>query len=197
MFFFFWYQPVDLNAQSRLHFSMTTGYEITHGYAPGYDITVLYNNRWGIRYMMIPDVQLSEKTEIQSGNDSVSAISIKGNLEIPMILRTIDYRTFNRKSAIPFDFVTAYTGVGYSNLSPRLTERKYSINGSSLTLTQTEKNVDIPVTCLVMGFYVGERFLVLDGKLLYFRGESDQSQTGGRRFSFDHWLIQISGGIFF
>ncbi|MFH2129130.1 MAG: hypothetical protein ABIK68_02050, partial [bacterium] len=91
----------------------------------------------------------------------------------------------------------AYTGVGYNNLTPRLTERKYSINGSRLTLTQTEKSIDIPVTCLVMGFYVGERFVVLDGKLLYFRGESDQSQTGGRSFSFDHWLIQISGGIFF
>ncbi|MBT3225791.1 MAG: hypothetical protein HN580_02540 [Deltaproteobacteria bacterium] len=195
--FFCLFHPFVLIAQSRFHFSVTTGYEITQGYAPGYDFTLLYNNGWGIRYTTIPGVKISEDTEIQENSDSVSAYKLKGNLEFPILLRTIDYRSFKEQSAIPFDFLTAYTGFGYNDITAELTEEEYTINSSELIQSVTKKNINVPTTFLVMGFYGGERFIVIDGKLIYFRGEANSNRTGGKQFYFDHWLIQISAGIGF
>lgn len=189
--------PFTLGAQSLFHFSATTGYEITQDYAPGYDFTVLYNNRWGVRYSIIPDVKLSEKTDLVNRSDSVSTYDLKGNLEFPTFLRTIDYKAFNKQNAIPFDFLTAYVGIGYSNVTAELTENRYTVNTSMLTQNSSKTDVDAPTTFLVFGFYGGERFVVIDGKLLYFRGSVDPDGTEGRKIEFDHWLMQISVGIGF
>jgi len=189
--------PFTLGAQSKFHFSATTGYEVTQGYAPGFDFTLLYNNRWGIRYSIIPGVQMSEKAEVSSGTDFVSTHNLKGNLEFPMLLRTIDYRSFGKQNAIPFDFLTAYSGIGYSIFTAELIENRYKINDNSLIQTVSKRNIDVPTSFFVFGIYGGERFIVIDGKLLYFRGIADQKQTGSNYFEFDHWLIQISAGIGF
>ncbi len=188
---------MKLTAQSRFHVSLTTSYEVTQGYSPGYDITLLYNNLWGVRYSIIPSVQLTEVTEIQQQSDSISAYSVKGDLEIPMLLRTIDYRALGRKSTISIDFITAYVGIGYTETSSELTEKRYQVNGTKLEPVLSKTNVDVPLTAVVMGLYMGEKFIVIDSKLLYIRGEIDSAQTTGERFSFDHWLIQLSAGVFF
>jgi hypothetical protein len=196
LFFYLWH-PFSLTAQSRFHFSVTTGFEITRGYMPGYDLTILYNNSWGMRYTIITDVEFSEGTAIEKFSDSVSAYNLRGDLQFPILLRTIDYRSFNKQSMIPFDFLTAYTGIGYQDIAATLTTRSYTINSNELTHTLIETNVNVPTTGLVFGFYGGEKFVVIDGKLIYFKGETEQKLPSGRRLSFDHWLIQISVGIGF
>lgn len=189
--------PINLFAQSQLHISLTTGYEITQGYSPGYDLTLLYNNLWGVRYSIIPDVQLTEKIEIKRKNDSLSTYRVEGDLEIPMLLRTIDYRAFNKQNAIAVDFITAYVGIGYREIKTKLKEKIYSANGATMTVSHSETDVDAPVMAVVMGLYMGEKFVVIDSKLLYLRGEIDSAETAGERFTFDHWLIQLSAGVFF
>jgi len=196
LFFCLWH-PFSLTAQSRFHFSVTTGYEITRGYLPGYDLTILYNNSWGVRYTIITDVELSEGTVIENFSDSVSAYKLKADLQFPLLLRTIDYRSFNKQSVIPFDFLTAYAGIGYQDITAKLTTRNYTINSNELAQTVSETNINVPTACLVFGFYGGEKFVVIDGKLIYFRGEVEQNLPSGRQLNFDHWLIQISAGIGF
>ena len=197
LLFFYLLNPFNLIAQSRFHFSMTAGYEITRGYQPGFDFTLLYNNSWGIRYMIIPDVEISEGTEIELFPDSVSAYDLTGDLAFPILLRTIDYRSFDKQNAIPFDFLTAYAGIGYRDINAELTTHNYSINSNQLAQNVIKTNVDVPITCFVFGFYGGERFIVIDSKLIYFKGAVNPDQFRGKHINFDHWLIQISGGIGF
>ncbi len=189
--------PLNSIAQSRFHFSMTTGYEITRGYLPGYDFTFFYNNGWGVRYTIIPDVEFSERTEFESFPNSVSAYDLTGDLALPILLRTIDYRSFNKQSAIPFDFLTAYAGIGYQDINAELSTHNYTINSNQLAQSVAKTNVDVPVTLFVFGFYGGEKFLVIDSKLIFFKGAVNLDQFSGKQINFDHWLLQISAGIGF
>lgn len=184
-------------ARSPLHISLTTGYEITQGYAPGFDLTLLYNNLWGIRYSTIPDVQLTEKTEIHQQVDTVTAYSVKGDLSFPMFIRTVDFRAFGADSGSAVDFITAYAGVGYGEINAELQSHQYRINGAVIQKTRTRSSVDVPLTALALGLYMGERFVVVDGKLLYLRGDIDSGNTDVSLSSYDHWLIQISAGFYF
>lgn len=185
------------SAQSRFHISLTAGYEMTNGYAPGYDLTILYQGLWGARYMILPDVELTEDTELIQGSDSIAAVSVEGDLEIPMVLKTIDYRSFGDGNAIGLDFITAYVGLGYNQIKADLIQKQYTSSGGTFSLKESRMSVNVPVSALVMGLYMGERFVALDGKLLYIRGDIESGDSVAGKMPFDHWLIQLSAGIFF
>lgn len=182
---------------SRFHFSVTAGYEVTHGYAPGYDVTILYNNRWGIRYVTIPDVLLVENTDIIESDGSFYACTAESDLKLPMILRTIDFRSTGNSGSIPLDFVTAYAGVGYGELISELTVKQYTASGSDIVINRSELTEKSPTTVMAMGLYFGERFIVVDGKVLYFQGYFDLDQPKPKQVHFNHWLMQVSIGVFF
>ncbi len=190
-------QGLEAQALSRFHFSVTAGYEVMHGYAPGYDFTILYNSQWGVRYVTIPEVHLVENTEIIESGGSFFTCTAEGDLKLPMILRTIDFRSFGNSDSIPLDFVTAYAGVGYGDVSSELTVKRYTASGSDIVVSRSKLIEKSPTTAVVIGLYFGERFIVVDGKVLYFRGYFDLDQPEQKQVHFDHWLMQLSIGVFF
>lgn len=179
------------------HISLTAGYEITESYSPGYDLTVLYNKGWGFRYVTMPDVKLTEGTTTQRSSNAVWAFHANSDLAFPMILRTIDYRSRTDENAVALDFITAYVGVGSGTVDAEISGRHYLSIGSQLAVSNFDISSTANLNAVAMGLYMGEKFIVLDGKLLYLRGKLRSDELLDNDLTFDHCLIQMSAGVFF
>ncbi|MCP4751543.1 MAG: hypothetical protein GY866_11665 [Proteobacteria bacterium] len=188
-----------LMAQSAFHFSATVGYEMTEGFVPAYDITVLYNQIWGLRYTEIPDMEFDDGKELRTTDEFLSVFDVEGDYKMPMVIRTIDYRAYQGKKTVPFGFLTAYVGAGYNELKLSLKRRQFRIDIDSEKLlgdVLVEK-VKTPVYSMAFGFYGGESFVVLDTRVLYFKGKTEPAETSDYSVDFDHWMILVSIGIGF
>ncbi len=186
-----------LFAYPPLHASVVLNYEITKGYAPGYDLTLFYNQSYGLRMSVIPNVVFKKRAEIYAKNGSLSTFRIEGDFESPMLLRTIDYRSYQGKKTTPFDFLTAYVGFGFNEMKARLEQQSFIARSDMFVESDAEHEVGVSVYSFAFGFYGAEKFITLDTRLLYLRGESDIEDVLDEETSFDHWLIQFAVGIGF
>ena len=190
-------QESALWAQSSHLVTATVGFEITEQYWPVYEVTYIYGRSWGIRYSNIADFDFEEDTEIVLDSGSVSSYSISGDYEMPSVVYIIENKEFPDQNDGPFNFLTAYITAGYHDTDIELKETKYSaIDGKIATEIRTQ-NAKIPVYAFSFGFLGGEKFVVLDTKIIYLRGRLDDSEVLDRKMKFDHWLAVFSLGFGF
>lgn len=182
-------------AQSPLHTSVMLNYDLLEQKGPGYDLTLLYKGIWGVRYTLIEDLTFLDAVE--GSNESVNSYTFQGDLMLPMVIKTIDYKSFAPSSSKIFDFLTAYVGFGYNNLDLELTLNQYTARESSLEKTTVQELVKSSVSAVVFGIYGGERFLVIDTRLLYVKGKTDTSESLDDRYEHDNIMLLISLGFGF
>lgn len=181
-------------AVSNFHFSTMVNYELTEEYWPGWDLTLLYNNQWGVRYTNISDVLFLESKK--ETNDSLDNIELAGELRLPMILRTMDYNTFEGGNKTVFDFITAYMAFGYNSYDIDETHKVYSALAGNLVKDTIKDSLNTEVMATAIGIYGGERFLVIDTRILYYRGETKKSNVSGDKYTFNDWMLVIRLAIF-
>jgi hypothetical protein len=185
--------PALLQALQPIHLSATAGYDLFNQYWPCYDITLLINNRWGIRYSEVTDVTFL--TTLEEGQ-SVKHNEVRGDIQLPILIKTLDYTSFPEDGGKVFDFLTAYWGLGYNKFELTVVQREYHASSNSLGRVSREETVYSPVTALTFGLYGGDSFLVVDFRLLYLRGSIDSSDLADKT-EFDKWLMLFSLGIAF
>jgi len=186
-----------LTAQTKINLSATMNYELINGYFPGYDLTLLINKSWGIRMTSLPDFIFLETGKPITNTSSVIINEIQGDLNFAMALKLIDYLSYQNNASIPFDYLTAYIGMGYNRVNPKLTQRKFFIQNSIINEQRNYETVEIPVTALSFGFYGGQSFLVIDGRIMYLKGKTEDSQFLESKYELDQWLFLLSIGIGF
>ncbi len=186
-----------LIAQTGIHASVSINYELTEGYWPGYDFTLIYGRLIGLRMTIIPDFMFSEDTEIVFKDNTLSSFECKGDLKMPMVLKTLDYRSLQGAGKVAFDFLTAYIGIGYNELETEITKKVYSTETNNLHETTIQETVKTPVYSTAFGMYGGEKFLFIDTRLMYIKGESKKGDVINEQVSFDRWMVMFSIGIGF
>lgn len=183
--------PNLAGAQQPIHFSAAIGYDFFNQYWPCYDITLLVNNSWGLRYSEVSDITFISTINV---DQTINQIDIKGDIQLPYFLKTLDFTSFREGTNQVFDFLTAYWGLGYNNLELTVIQREYAANSNSIQKTKREDTVSTSVTALTFGLYGGDRFLVIDFRLVYFKGTIPSSELIDKQ-EFDKWMLSVSFGI--
>lgn len=187
----------QLLAQSSYHFSAMASYELTQGYYPGYDFTAILNRRWGLRYTVIPNLSFEEGSRIINKGKSLISYQLQGDFKTPMIFRAIDYKSFQNRRSGPFDFLTAYLAAGYNKITVKLKQQQFLPVENVLRQRDFAEDINFPVYSLALGLYGGEKFVVIDSRVLYFRGILQPSSLFDQTTNIDHWLILFSLGFGF
>jgi len=186
-----------LSAQQILHSSFMINVETLEQYKPGYDITLIFSERWGIRYTAIPDVKFKKEEGISQENQELTSFRIDGDFKTYMLFQTLDFKNFDPTDKGPLDFVTAYWGGGYNKIPTKIRKKTYTISNGGFVTSKSEEEYQLPVESLVFGFYAQERFVVIDARLLYIKGVVKDSELLNTKIDFDQFLIQFGVGIGF
>lgn len=195
---FFFFHPFEkLVAQQILHSSFMVNIEMLEQYKTGYDLTLIFTERWGIRYTHIPDVKFKKEEGITHENQEVSSFQVDGDFKTYMLLQTLDFKNFDPTDKGPLDFITAYWGAGYNQMHTKIRKKAYTINNGNFVATKNEEDYELPVQSLVFGFYGQERYAVIDARLLYIKGVIKDSELLNRKIDFNQFLIQFGLGIGF
>jgi hypothetical protein len=195
MCLFFLLIAKETPAQGSIQISAMTNYDLLGAYGPGFDLTMLIQESWGLRYTLMADMVFLDITEANAG--AVSQIEYKGDLKLPMILKTIDYRSFGKTGSSVFDFLTAYMGLGYNNLELSMTRKVYQADTNTMVKSTSYETVNSPTTAAAFGLYGGERFLVVDARLMLVKGKTDTSDLIDDQYEYEAWMLLISFGIGF
>ena len=186
-----------LLAQQIAHSSFMMNVEILEQYKPGYDITLIFTELWGIRYTFIPDVKFKKEGAPSSKNNQLSSFRVDGDYKSYMIFQTIDYQKFDYTNKGPFDFITAYWGGGYEKIPSKITQTNYKVSNGNFVKETKEEDLEIPVYSLAFGLYANEKFVVADARLLYIKGSINNSDLLSDKVEFDQFLIQFAIGVGF
>ena len=186
-----------LFAQQIAHSSFMMNVEMLEKYKPGYDITLIFTELWGIRYTVIPDVKFKKEEGLSSENGQLSSFRVDGDYKSYMVFQTIDYKNFDNTDKGPFDFITAYWGAGYEKIPSRITQTNYSISNGNFVTETNEEDLEIPVYSLAFGLYANEKFAVADARLLYIKGVINDSELLSNKVEFDQFMIQFAFGVGF
>lgn len=179
------------------HLSYMGNYDVTRGTFGGEDFTVILAKNVGVRYSRINKFEFIEEDTNLTGSNGVYSYKVEGDYKMPMILKMVDYKSFEGGNKGPFDFLTAYFGVGYANLDMKISKKTYSASGGQMVLSNSSENVNTPVYATSVGFYGGEKFVVVDTRLRYLKGEIKDSDIVDHKIKFDDWSIIISLGVGF
>jgi len=185
------------SAAATFHVSALLNYEFTESYSPGFDVNIIFRNTWGIRYSQIPNMRFGTDSETDSTGGSVSLLQAKGDYWSPMIIRTIDFRSFPPNTAHPLDFLTAYIAAGYNESPITVQKKTYTASNSTLESISLEKEIESYFYSAAFGFLGGERFFVVDAHVLYISGSINDSSFLEKSMEFDHWLIIFGFGVGF
>jgi hypothetical protein len=189
--------PTTIVGQHRIQLMGTAGYEFTRAYAPVYDLTLLFYQRWGARLTRIPSFPLLDDHSVQLNDSTLSTGQIRGDLTLPFILRTVDYHSHSGAKNTPLDFATAYVGIGYQHLMGTYYQRSYTVVAERLESAENQYEIEIPVSALTVGMSFGESILVIDFYLLYLRGSVGPTDFLNRTIGFEHWLLTTAIGLSF
>lgn len=186
------FSPIS-SAQQLIHFSAMVHYELMEQKWPGYDLTLIFQNRYGLRYSLMQEMDFLETISDEDG--SVKKNSFEGDLHLPMVLKMLDFKTFKEGPAQVFDFVSAYVGVGYNTLELTMNQKEYYADGGNLVKTTRDETVNARVGAFSIGMYGGDSFIVIDLRLRYIRGTVDSSDYVDEENEFDKWMMIVSLGF--
>ena len=184
-----------LIAQTQFHASAATNCDLFSSRCLGLDLTFLYDSQWGLRLTLVHD--LNYVSAIERDNSSLSYYRYSGDYEMPMLMKTLDYRVFQGESKTLFDFLTAYIAIGSTDLELTLTRNSYLASGDKLgKMTATEK-ISAPTNAIALGLYGGDAFLVVDFRFLYSKGKTNNGLLVDQHYDFDLWMMLFSIGFGF
>ena len=197
IFVFFIFTGNSIFGLTNLHVSLAVNYEVSESYWSGYDFTMIFNQAWGFRYTNIPNFQFVDNAGPETDANSVSLISYKGTLEMPMVLRTIDFKAFENSNRSALDFITAYVAVGFNNINAELTRQEFSAVPDSIVKKSITQKTNAPTYACAFGLYAGEKFLFVDSRVFYLKGKTEKTSLFSQETEFEHWLLIVSLGIGF
>lgn len=189
--------PATLVGQNLFHISLMANYECTDGYWPGYDVTLLFSDFGGIRYTSIPDVSLFEAVDEDDDNVTIAHIEMRDKLEIPMLFKTLDFRSFGHETKTFFDFITAYYAIGYNESELSVSGRSYSSSSDRLSTKPLNETVKTNLKAAAFGIYGGERFVFIDARVMYIMGHAEEGEQIRHAHDFDKWMIFFAVGVGF
>lgn len=197
MIYFYFFESGS-HAQSSYIITATAGYELTKEYLPVYDLTFIYMQVLGLRYSLIPDFQFEEDKEVVRDSDNVSVYTISGDYEMSSLVYVIESKRLSGGGTQgPFDFLAAYMAIGYNDTEITLNETRYSAVDNEIQTENDTEKTKIPIYALSFGFLGGEKFMAIDAKITYIRGELEDRGVAGKKIEFSHWLIVFSLGLGF
>lgn len=186
---------IDLSrAQGILHTSVMMNSNLLMEQRPGYDITLIFNRKWGFRYSENPETKIID-SKLEIDNSQLSTTSVEGNLKHLTILRALDFRTYDQSGSTPFDFLTAYWGVGYSQNSLDFFKTEYQAQSGQLILSESSDRIEVSTFSLSIGFYGGEKSVVVDTRLQYLRSVISNSDLLDQEIEVNQWKILIAIGL--
>lgn len=180
-------------AQQLVHFSAMVHYELMEQKWPGYDLTLIFQNSYGLRFSLMQEMEFLETIAEEGG--SVKQNSFEGDLQLPMVLKMIDFKTFREGPSKVFDFVSAYVGVGYNTLELTMNQKEYYVETGNLAKVTRDETVNSRVGAFSIGIYGGDSFLVIDFRLRYIRGVIESSDYVKDENEFDKWMMIVSLGF--
>ena len=116
---------------------------------------------------------------------------------MPMLLKTLDFKTFEGSNKGPFDFLTAYVGVGYSGEKVKIIKKSYTVEDDAFIQEKFREKAKSSTRAASFGFYGGEKFLVVDTRVVYYRGEIRESKLLNDSEKFSRWVVLLGIGIGF
>lgn len=182
---------------ANYHASVMLGYDFIGENATAFDFTVFVGQYGGARYSTMNEVKFDHGYETSHSSDQVSNFRIIGNSKSLFLFSTADYKVISKADGGPFDFLTAYYGGGYGEIQATVFEDRYHQEGQSLVRERYQENLTTSVNSLVFGFYGQEEYVVLDGRVLYYRGKFSQQGILTEDIEFQHFAFLISLGIGF
>ncbi|MCP4298237.1 MAG: hypothetical protein GY786_21845 [Proteobacteria bacterium] len=182
------------HGQVNIHTSLMANSDLIGEQQLGLDLTILFNTSWGFRYTRTPDLVVVDGN-LQVDESQLTSTKVKGDFTHLSVIQTIDYRTFNQTEASPFDFLTAYWGVGYSQNDFKLTRRSYQAQVNQLVSSDSFDHVVIPFYTLSLGLYGGDKHVVVDTQLQFFRAEIAKSNLNSDRIDVTGWKILFAIGL--
>jgi len=185
-----------LQAQNSVHYSAMMNSELVNGYGLGVDSTLLINQTWGLRYTLIPEVKFLPET-VERFPTELTTTRIDGDFKSFMFLKPIDYRTFSGTNKGPFDFLTAYWGLGYNKVNLKVSQIKFRVQSNKLVAEHLTETVESPLYSFAFGFYGGEKFVVIDTRLLYIQGHIPASNLLQEKTKISLWMLLMGLGIGF
>lgn len=168
-------------------------YELMEQNWPGYDLTLIFQNSYGLRFSLMQEMEFLETISDEDG--SVKKNNFEGDLKLPMFLKMLDFKTFEEGPAKVFDFVSAYVGVGYNTLELTMNQKKYYASAGELVKKTRDETVHSKVGAFSVGMYGGDSFLVIDFRLRYIRGTIESSDYVKEENEFDKWMMIVSLGF--
>ncbi len=182
------------HGQVNIHTSLMLNSDLMGEQQLGLDLTVLFNASWGFRYTRTPDLVIVDGN-LQVDESQLSSTKVKGEFKHLSVLQTIDFRTFDQTEESPFDFLTAYWSVGYSQNDFKLTRRSYQAQVNQLVSSDSFDDVVIPFYTLGIGLYGGEKNVVVDTQLQFFRADIAKSNLNSDRIDVTGWKILFAIGL--
>ena len=179
------------------HYSVIGGTYVDDTTKIIWDASLFFNQQWGLRYTFIPGFEYQNKDTITDSNDSVSNYTITGEYKSPSIMYLLGYQNISSTEPGPFDFITAYTSIGYAEQNVTIKESRYTASDNNIVKSHHESNSKVPVISAAFGFYGGEKFMVFDTSVRYLKGTINDNDATSEKIEFTHWLISASIGFGF
>ncbi len=154
---------------------------------------MIFQNSYGLRYSLIQEMEFLETITEEDG--SVKKNNFEGDLQLPMVLKMLDFRTFEESPSKVLDFVSAYVGVGYNTLELTMNQKEYYAEAGKLVKKTRKETVNSSVGAFSIGMYGGDSFLVIDFRLRYLRGTIESSEYVKEENEFDKWMMIVSLGF--
>lgn len=172
--------------------------ETTKSFSPGYDINVFFNGIVGLRYTYFQEQVFEDGSSYEHDSGKLSIYSVTAEYKSFQILKTLDYKKFDVISKGPFDWVTAYAGIGYAELTGKLKDVQYtSSSGSNLIKKTFENDITFAVNTVTFGFIAQEKFLLIDSRVLYYFGDIEEQDDLKQKLTFSKYLLIFAIGIGF
>lgn len=181
--------------QTLLHASSMIHYDFISQQGPGYDITFFVKGNVGFRLTHVSDFSFLETSD--RVDNTVLESRFKGDLYIPMLIKTLDYKTFNEGPQKIFDFITGYLGVGYNELDIILDQTVYSAESDTLTSEERTGGAKTSLTAFSFGIYGGEDIVVIDGRIQLLKGTIEASDDLNKEKEYQKWRMVLAIGIGF
>ncbi|MDT8445270.1 MAG: hypothetical protein RRB13_00070 [bacterium] len=186
--------PVSAWALGPFYLTGTLGHEAIQGYpvAEG----SLFFGGYGLRGTKL--LGQTAFTDRPGGSATEpSRFRLEGDPQFFSVLKALDRRDYPPKQGLPFDFMTAYFGLGYSNSPLTLTQRQYGISGGQVVLSESTEEVSTQQWMGQFGFLAGQSVAAIDLKLFYLIGQSRPGHLLNEAQRYYAWGMLFSVGVGF
>ncbi|MDH5559287.1 MAG: hypothetical protein OEY59_00360 [Deltaproteobacteria bacterium] len=186
-----------VTAQVNFHASVMANTDLIEGRFPGLEYTFFFGPSWGVRYSMLPTMEFKTEPLKTLSDGQLQTYSLTGEYQSLTVLRSIEHRGNRPGSKGPFEFITAYFGVGYNQINTQLVKKTFTAQSNIWSESETSEDLPTEINNFSLGLYGGESFIMLDTRFLYFTGKTDKSRLLDDKIKFKQWMILFSIGIGF